>query len=244
MSLGSYILDPALAYPMVVTEEQAQQLQGPIYGEKYIPFDKILNSFVNDKRFYGNYDVNARSLVYHEIVKSLKQITEMIRWRYPVPVKSGVTYFLPTLAMDSLAWQRLSPITQQFYVPINALNSERFKVGELYAGFQIPPRGKYTPLVNDTTSTTVMVRDKLSKIVPGTARMLVRLRDGSLLEIFELNYNVEVHTEVALFYTELQKVLTLDPDLAKKYAFSHTLDNTMGRPAYRLSSLLGQLLKG
>ena len=69
--------------------------------------------------------------------------------------------------------------------------------------------------------------------------MLIRLRDGSLLEVYEKKYDSNlIDNMITRLYSILDKIIFADPEIVKTYILSLCLDTTQDRPAYSINKIL------
>jgi hypothetical protein len=132
-------------------------------------------------------------------------------------------------------WSSLNTIGRQFYIKKDVIYKDRYKVNELYADISVPPSGRYT-LFNapEKEKRIIKVRRALSNIPQGCRRILLRLRDGSLLELYTIGLNV--NDKIA--YDMLDTILSLEPESAKRWYLSNALTVELGRPAYNINTML------
>lgn len=235
---NSFILDTDLAFPYII-QSTIPQVQGPLYDSQYITIEKTMQ----DMRTYGEYmsepakdDVSGTVLKY--FFEQILPMLNILRWHYPQEKVQNCTYYLVRTIVDNMLYNTMSSLCKQYYITTEEQSHERYRVNSFYANIAIPPRGLYTQPMFEQQDKTVIVRGQVSVIKANSTRMLLRLRDGSLLELFEENYNPEQHKdEITLLFKILDKVMTIDPDYAKRYILAFCHDTTLGRPAYRLSKL-------
>lgn len=234
-----YVLDTDLAIHSIIQSEIPKS-QGPIYDIKYIPIRNSINDMGRNKDFYPEVDKgDIPRIIAQYYFDQVLPILDFIRWHFPKEKLGNITYYQVRSIIDSITFINLSPLCKQFYIKLSDMNKERYRVNSNYAELSVPPRGLYGNPTFEQQNKTIVVRGQTSIIKANSTRMLIRLRDGSLLELFEENYNPEEHpSEIRVLFKILDKIMTIDPDYSKKYILAFCLDTVLGRPAYRISQLL------
>jgi len=238
----SYVLDPDLAIPKIVTKDNSNF--GPIYDIKYNSIKKIYNLL--DRR-----DASLKTLTLSDVqgsvaieaIKYLLDRLEIIRWSSMRKFNPNITYYTVRKIIDSFTWNGLTSIRKQYYIPITDTYKERYRLGMKYADIDIPARGSYTSFVHSKNKLTIEVREQKSDIPANSIRSLIRLRDGSLLELYDINFNPDNRSsDVELYYLGMDLLITIDPSIIKQFFLSQGLNNLLGRPAYRLPLIITEEL--
>ncbi len=256
---NAYILDPDIAIPYII-QASKPQTAGPIYDTLYISIDQTLADMHKYEKYFGDIDQEQKYMYryagyYADIAKSSTEVQifeqvsqsffksilpmlDIMKWNYPLERIQGNSYYKVKTVIDSITYMNSSNLCKQYYITTEEQSHERYKINNFYANLAIPPRGLYIQPIFEQQDKTIVVRGQVSIIKANSTRMLLRLRDGSLLELFEENYNPEQHkNEIILLFKILDKIMAIDPDYTKRYMLAFCHDTALGRPAYRLSKL-------
>lgn len=233
----TYVLDPDLAVPYIVRQKDRFKY-GPLYT-KYSTVKETISAFdirtAKQKRFS---EKNMFKVILSSFEKSIAEAMELVRWGAPIQ-RLNVPYYTIRKLVDAITWESLSSLQKQYYIPLESTYDERYRYGSMYAGLKVPQRGSVSDMVYDSNDGILNVRGQKSKILADSSRFLLRMRDGSVLEVYESNFNyLDNLKSLESAIIGINRLLALEPNLAKTYYLAYMLDNVLGRPAYKLSSVV------
>jgi hypothetical protein len=241
-----YVLDPnlALMHIMKHTDDQSKYL---VYNSDIeIVKDTISSLGITDRFIQDNIPkdlANIRYLIADSYIRQLLPIVDALRFSSPVVIdKDKYVYHTPVKIISNADYLKLSNIAQQFYIKQSEMNTQVYKTNGRYAELLIPPRGFYTAPILEPINRDINVRGKISKVYANSVRMLLRLRDGALMELYTKSMSQSALDNLLKgLYEKLDKVVYVDPEIAKTYVLSICLDTGQDRPAYSINKIVNLL---
>ena len=223
----SFILDTDLAIPVVLTPEQVTEFGIPTTGMQGLIEDQPITPKIGS----GPYYADALGIIVTEIAPMLNAIRIDDPTIESAKLESGKK---PKMVIDVITYDTLPSIARQFYVKDSIVQQDRYAPGDTYADIMIPGRGSSSGIIGPLTETkTHKVRGQSSQTPVGCKHLLVRLIDGSLLELYTLDQKM-TDSDIA---DMIKEIVSMEPLVVKKFYLSRALTVKLGRPAYDAAKL-------